>query len=104
MYIIGAFATVLVLVIQFLFHRFSFGGLTTAMREVQFILEDDIQLCRSIQARLKADGLTILAVGIERRPGDEVCMCIKLKGLQEKEEEQLLRIYGSILKIRAVEF
>ena len=104
MYVVGVFATVLVLVIQFLFHRFSLGGLTAAIREVQFILEDDIQLCRSIQDRLKADGLTILAVSIERRPRNEVCMCIKLKGLREKEEDQLLHIYGSMLKIRAVEF
>ena len=45
MYIVGIFTTVLVLGIQFVFHRLSLGGLTATPQEIQLVLEDDTQLC-----------------------------------------------------------
>ena len=104
MYIVGIFTTVLVLGIQFVFHRLSLGGLTATPQEIQLVLEDDTQLCMEIQAQLRADGISILSVSLERRPGGELRMQLRLKGLQEMEKEKLLQLYASSKRIHSVEF
>jgi len=93
MYVLGLVETILIVVIQLVFHRFSIGNDAYSESEIRIVAADSEGFRNSLAQLLEEKRIQVLSMRIERRGDGEVVYSIAVRTRQDFKAGNALEIF-----------
>lgn len=102
MYLLGLAETVLIVIIQLVFHRFNVGNDAYSDSEVRIVASDSEEFRKHFMELLESKRMQVLSLRIERHGDGEVCYHLSVRTKQDFKVADALRIFYENPEVHSV--